>query len=416
MKFPSRFGFALSLYAALALLPVYGLAAGGATKAGENWVGSWACSPQLVEPQNMPPSPGLAGNTLRQVVHVTLGGKQLRLRLSNEFGKTPMVITAVHVALPVGAGSPGAIKPESDQAVTFGGKASIEIPGGALMFSDPVQFTVTALSDLVITARFESLPMGLTGHPGSRQTSFIGAGDQLLAASLTSPVTAEHWYVFDGVDVVGPARAAALVALGDSITDGRGSITNQNTRWPDNVARNLSADKKLTPISVLNHGIGGNTILRGGLGPDALSRFDRDVIAQIGVRWVIVLEGVNDIGGTKGLTDKGGTTTVADDIIFAYRQLILRAHAHGIKIYGATITPFGKSFYDNASTAASREKVNEWIRTSREFDGLVDFDKALRDPSNPQVLDMSVDSGDHLHPNSEGYRRMAAAVDPGLFR
>lgn len=401
----------------LALFLAFITGAVGSAHAGKNsdpvWVGTWACSPQLVEPQNMPPSPGLEGNSLRQVVHITLGGPEIRLRFSNEFGKTPLTVATVHVALP---SAPGEITTTTDTPVTFGGKASLTIPGGALMFSDPVKFSVASLSDLVVTMEFTSVPEGLTGHPGSRQTSFIATGNQVSAATLTSPVSTDHWYILDGVDTTSTQGAEAVITLGDSITDGRGSITNQNTRWPDDLARALAADKKLANISVLNHGIGGNRILRDGLGPNALSRFDRDVIAQTGARWVIVFEGVNDIGGSRAASAASETPTVADEIILAYQQFILRAHAHGIKVYGATITPFGKSFYSNASTEQARQAVNDWIRNSHQFDAVVDFDKAIRDPAAPNQMDATCDSGDHLHPNSEGYRRMATAIDLNLFR
>src|ERR1039457_366735 len=390
----------------LAILP------SSSAKESSAWVGSWACSPQLVEPQNRPPEPGLGGNTLRQVVHLTLGGREIRLRCSNEVGGPPLTLDSVHIALPDG---PGAVRPETDRAVTFGGKASVTIPGGALMFSDPVSLPVAALSDLVVTLKAGTVPDGITGHPGSRETSYLAAGDEVSAATLNDAITTDHWYLLDGVDVISSGAAAAVVTLGDSITDGRGSITNQNTRWPDDLARALAADKRYSSVSVLNEGIGGNRILRDGLGPNALARFDRDVIVQSSVRWVLVFEAVNDIGGTKAATNREQTSAVADDVIDAYRQFILRAHTHGLRIYGATITPFGKSFYFSDATEATRQKVNAWIRTSGQFDAVVDFDKATRDPSEPSQLMADVDSGDHLHLNSEGYKRMAAAIDLRLF-
>jgi lysophospholipase L1-like esterase len=362
----------------------------------------------------MPPAPGLANNTLRQVIHLTLGGRELRLRFSNEFSKTSLGIATAHIALPADSVA-GTIRPETDTTITFNGKAAVKIPGGALMFSDPVKFTSTPLSDLVVTIQFDGVPEGITGHPGSRQTSFIATGNQVSDAALTTPVTTEHWYILTGVDTDGTEDSAALVTLGDSITDGRGSITNQNTRWPDNVARTLSSDRKLAHISVLNHGIGGNRILRDGLGPNAISRFDRDVIAQTGVHWVIVFEGVNDIGGAKAGTPPDDDA-VADDVILAYKQFIIRAHTHGLRIYGATITPFGKSFYDTPISESRRDKINNWIRTSGEFDAFIDFDKAVLDSKNPNQMDPAYDSGDHLHLNSEGYRKMAAAIDLNLFR
>lgn len=376
------------------------------------WVGNWACSPQLVEPGNRPPAPGLAGNTLRQVVHLTVGGDRLRLKFSNEFGLTPLTLTSVHIALP---GAPGSIRPDSDRTLTFGGSPSVTIPAGAFMLSDPIDFPVAPLSDLAVTFYADKMPDGITGHPGSRATSYLTQGDEVSAATLTNPVTMEHWYVLDGVDVQAKKHSSAIITLGDSITDGRGSVTDGNTRWPDVLARELAGNKKYAAISVLNQGIGGNTILRDGLGPTALSRFDRDVIAQPGARWVIVLEGVNDIGGSRFGSARISGSDTADGIIQAYRQFIARAHTHGLLIYGATITPFGGSFYDSPSTEAERDKVNAWIRTSGEFDAVIDFDKAVRDPKNPDRLDPAADSGDHLHPNSEGYRRMASAINLKLF-
>lgn len=393
--------------AMLAVLP------SSSAKEGTTWVGSWACSPQLVEPQNRPPEPGLQGNTLRQVVHVTLAGSELRLRFSNEFGTTPLTLDSVHVALPGTAA--GSIRQETDHTITFSGKPGVTIPAGVLMFSDPIAFPVSALSDVVITFKGGTIPAGITGHPGSRETSYLSIGDEVSAATLTTPVTMDHWYVLDGLDVRAKSDAAAVVMLGDSITDGRGSITNENTRWPDDVARNLVADKRYANISVLNHGIGGNNILHDGLGPSALARFDRDVIAQTGVRWVLVFEGVNDIGGSRAAAARGQTPDVADRIIAAYQQFILRAHSHGLRIYGATITPFGKSQYSSDATEAARQKVNTWIRTSGQFDAVVDFDKATRDANTPSQLEADLDSGDHLHLNSDGYKRMAAAVDLKLF-
>jgi lysophospholipase L1-like esterase len=391
----------------LAILP------SSSAKESSAWVGSWACSPQLVEPQNRPPEPGLAGNTLRQVVHVTLAGSELRLRFSNEFGTTPLTLDSVHIALPGTAA--GSIRPETDHAITFSGEPGLTIPAGVLMFSDPIAFPVSALSDVVITFKGGTIPAGITGHPGSRETSYLSTGDEVSAVALTTPVTMDHWYVVDGLDVQAKSDAGAVVMLGDSITDGRGSITNENTRWPDDVARNLAADKRYAHVSVLNHGIGGNNILHDGLGPSALARFDRDVISQTGVRWVLVFEGVNDIGGSRAAAARGQTPDVAHRIIAAYEQFILRAHSHGLRIYGATITPFGRSQYSSDATEAARQKVNKWIRTSGQFDAVVDFDQATRDANAPSQLEAGLDSGDHLHLNSDGYRRMAAAVDLKLF-
>jgi len=283
------------------------------------------------------------------------------------------------------------------------------------MISDPITFPVGALSDLAVSFSASKVPDGITGHPGSRATSFLTTGDTVSAPVLTNPVTADHWYVLDGVDVSGKSSGGSVVALGDSITDGRGSITNGNTRWADFLARRLGAEKRTSDLGVLNEGIGGNCILRGGLGPTALSRFDRDVIGQSGVKWVLIFEGVNDIGGARRAAAAGDAPTVADNIILALQQFILRAHAHGIKVYGITITPFAGSSYSAASTEAERTKVNNWIRTSGKFDAVADFDKAAGDPAKPEQLDAAADSGDHLHLSSEGYKRLAEAIDLKLL-
>jgi len=398
------------------------LLCGGQGKAvpAPRWVGTWACSPQLVEPRNRPPAPGLSGNTLRQVVHLTIGGDELRFKFSNEFGLTPLTLTAVHIALP-GAlpGAPGAILAGSDRALSFDGSPAVTIPAGAFMLSDPIRFKAAPFSDLVVTFQADRVPDGITGHPGSRETSYLAVGNEVSQAVLTNPVTTDHWYVLDGIAVEAAEAseappAAAIIALGDSITDGRGSVTNGNTRWTDYLARDLAAHPQDAGISVLNQGLGGNNVYRpGGLGPTAMSRYDRDVIAQPGVRWVIVFEGVNDIGTSR--RDTAGVGTVAGGIIRALQQFIVRAHTRGLLIYGATITPFGGSFYDTPQTEAARDQVNAWIRTSGQFDAVIDFDQVVRDPNHPGRLAPAFDSGDHLHPNSTGYQAMAAAIDLTWF-
>ena len=360
-----------------------------------------------------------------------MGGDEIRLRFSNEFGLQPLTLESVHVALPVlssaamrkgtpGSGAEGIIPTtgeilaETDHAVTFGASTAVTIQPGAMIISDPIALPVKPLSDLAVTFLAGQLADGITGHPGSRATSFLGTGDQVSAAKLTNPITFDHWYLLDGVDVRGGASVSSIVVLGDSITDGRGSITNGNTRWADFLARRLSEGKQTAGVGVLNQGIGGNCILRGGLGPTALSRFDRDVIGQSGVKWVMIFEGVNDIGGARA-TASQGEFPVADDIILALKQFVLRAHAHGLKAYGVTITPFGHSGYSSPSTEADRREVNDWIRTSGVFDAFADFDKAARNPTSPEELDAIADSGDHLHLSSEGYKRLAGSIDLKLF-
>jgi lysophospholipase L1-like esterase len=379
---------------------------------GAQWIGTWASSPQLGDPGNAPPAPGFADSTLRQIVHVSIGGDQIRVRFSNAFGVTPLVISSAHVAL--GAGG-SAIKPESDKALTFANQPSVTIPAGALVYSDPVDFALAPLSDLVVTIHAAAAPNGITTHPGSRETSYLASGDLVSAATLPAPAQTDHWYFLNGIDVLARRAAATVVTLGDSITDGRGSTTNGNGRWPDDLARRLVANKSTANIGVLNEGIGGNRILHDGLGPNALARFDRDVLAQDGVRWLIVLEGVNDIGTAATAATHNETPATAQDIIAAYEQIILRAHAHGIRAIGATITPFGDSFYSTPATEAIRQAVNTWIRTSGKFDAVIDFDAALRDPKNPTHLLAAADSGDHLHPADAGYKMMADAIDLTLL-
>jgi lysophospholipase L1-like esterase len=397
-----------------AMLLVFGsLFAEAKSKHKRPWVGTWSCAPQKVEIQNLPPSPGLQGNLLRQVVRVTIGGDELRLRFSNEFGDSPLPLESVHIALHQ---SEGTILPESDRAILFDGKPSVKIPVGAFIYSDPIQFSVRPLSDLVVTIKADEVPKNITGHPGSRATSYLAIGNDSSATSLSNPITTDHWYLLDGVEVRSKNAEVTVVALGDSITDGRGSLTNGNTRWPDYLAQRLAENKKLENIGVLNQGIGGNRVLRDGLGPSALSRFDRDVLGQAGVRWVIVFEGVNDVGGTRTQISQNQENTVVDDLISAYQQFVLRAHTHNVLAYCATITPFGRSFYFTSSTEVSRQAINHWIRTSGQCDAVLDFDQAARNPVKIDELDAAFDSGDHLHLNSNGYLKLASTIDLKLFK
>jgi len=375
----------------------------------EHWVGTWACSPQLADAGSGPPAPGFADVTLRQIVHVSIGGPRIRVRFSNAFGKSALTISSAHVARAAGGSR---IKPGTDQPLTFDEEPSVRIPAGAVVYCDPLDFTLSPLSDLAVTIHLENAPEGVTTHPGARATSYFASGDAVSAPDLPSAETAEHWYFLNGVDVIGPHSSAAVVILGDSITDGRNSTTNANGRWPDALAQRLDASKHRTNIGVLNEGIGGNRLLHDGLGPNGLSRLDRDVLTQTSVRWLVVLEGVNDIGTCKNGCDLEST---AKDIINAYRQIIIRAHSQNMRVYGATITPFGGSFYATSETERARQVVNQWIRTSGRFDAVIDFDAATRDPDSPSNLSAKVDSGDHLHPADAGYKIMADSVDLNLF-
>jgi len=376
----------------------------------EKWVGTWSTAPQLVEPGNMPPRPGLSHNTLRQVVHVSIGGDSVRVKFSNEFSTSPVTLEAVHIALSTGG---SAIDTTTDQALTFDGKPEVTMKPGASVTSDPFRFALKPRTDVTITIYFGDTLPDVTGHPGSRTTSYLLPGNEVSAANFSGAVQTDHWYVISGIDVVAPESAAAIVVLGNSIADGRGSGTNKQNRWPDELARRLQENPGTRYVAVLNEGIGGNCVLRNCLGPSALSRFERDVMNQRGVRWLIILEGINDIGQAGGAD---GSAKVAHDLIAAYEQMIDSAHTHGIRVYGATLLPFGGSFYDTPDHESAWKTVNEWIRTGGHFDAVIDLDVALRDPANPLHLMPAADSGDHLHPSETGHRMIAEAVDLTLFR
>lgn len=374
---------------------------------GEKWVGTWTTSPQLVEPRNNPPTPGLSNNTLRQVVCVSIGGDSLRVRFSNEFSKSPVTMKAVHIALSVDSSK---IDPATDLALKFDGKTEVTIEPGTAIVSDPFHYELKPRTNVAITIYFGSTSPDVTGHPGSRTTSYLLKGNQVSAVDFPDAVTTDHWYIINGIDVIAPDNASAIVVLGNSISDGRGSGTNKQNRWPDILAERLLKNPGTQQIAVLNAGIGGNCVLRQCLGPSAIDRFKRDVIGATGVRWLIILEGINDIGGSEG------ATKVTNDLIAAFEQMINKAHAQGILVYGATIMPFGGSFYDSPDHQKAREKVNEWIRTSGRFDAVIDLDDAMRDPENPLQLLPAADTGDHLHPNETGHRMMGEAVDLKLFK
>jgi lysophospholipase L1-like esterase len=377
------------------------------------WVGSWAASQQVPETGNLLDPELMRDATLRQIVPLSVGGGQLRVRMSNAFGTAPLHLTAVHVARPVSAAG-AAIDAASDTAVMFHGAPDVTIPAGAEYLSDAVAFPVAALSSLAISIHFDKPPTGETGHPGSRATSYVVHGDMVSAASLPDAKTVEHWYQISGVDVAGAEKATSVVTLGDSITDGHGATTNGNDRWPDVLAQRMQAEKSTRRVGVLNEGIGGNRLLLDGLGPNALARFDRDVLAQTAVRAVIVLEGVNDLGTLtrdSEVSDAAHAALVAK-IEAAYSQMIERGHGHGIRVIGATILPYGGSnyYHPGPKNEADRQTVNAWIREAGHFDGVVDFDQVMRDPQHPDHLLPAYDSGDHLHPGPAGYKAMGGAI------
>jgi lysophospholipase L1-like esterase len=368
---------------------------------GSSWVGTWTGAPQLTETANLPPA-SLTSAALRQVVHVSVGGSQLRVRFSNEFGNGPVTINAAHVAVCNAVPVNSTIDTTTDRALAFSGSASVTIAQGQAVWSDALTFTLAPLGNLAVTVAFGSTPSNVTGHPGSRTTSYLQSGSSnVSAASMSSALTTDHWYILSGVDVMSDAKAIAI--LGDSITDGRGSTTNGNDRWPDALARRLQSSGA-TKVAVLNQGIGGNAVTSGGLGPTGLSRFSRDILGQDGVRWVIIFEGVNDIGA--GVS--------ASTLTSAYDTLIAQARGKGLRVYGATITPFGSNAYYTAAHETVRQTVNTYIRSGK-FDAFIDFDAAVRDGSNPPKVQAAYDSGDGLHLNPAGYQKLADTVDLSLF-
>jgi len=382
--------------------------------------------PQAAEPDNMPPAPfahdGLvfAGATLRQTVRVSAGGRQMRLRFSNAFGGAALPITKVTVALPAGGrAGVSAILPGTVRQVTFHHRPSTVIPAGAQAVSDPLDFALEPGSNLTVTVYLADgqRSRSVTSHPGSRTTSYLLAGDHAGAADLPGATPVDHWYLLGGVEVWSAPSAAAVAVVGDSLSDGRGSTTNGNDRWPDRLIDRLHSRSDTRDIALANQSAGGNRVLDDGLGPNALARLDRDVLAQSGVRWLVLFEGVNDIGTAEA--SEAGQKQVADDLIGAYDQIVTRAHARGIRVYGATLTPFGgHDPYDDARghREAARQAVNQWIRTGGRFDAVIDFDRAVRDPADPRRLLPAYDVGDHLHLNPAGYQALADAVPAGLFR
>lgn len=380
------------------------------------WVESWAAAPQFpVDPVAGSFANSLSDQTIRQVVRLSTGGRALRIRLTNEYGTAPVTIGAVHVALSDGASG---IVPGSDRVVTFGGgQDGVTIPALAPALSDPVPFPVAGLTSLAVSLYVPSggNPALATLHLTGQQTAYIVPGDQTGAGALAGTFTATARVLLSGVDTFEGGLAATVVAFGDSITDGFRSTVDADHRWPDYLAQRLQGSGVLSGLAVANEGISGNRVLADGYGPNALSRFDRDVLSRPGVRFVTLLEGINDIGFPNGPLPNTGPEPTADQIIAGYRQLIARAHERGVLIFGGTLTPYqGANYYTDAGEAI-REAVNAFVRSSGEFDGVIDFDDAVRDPSNLLRFLPAYDSGDHLHPSDAGYQQMADSVDLRLF-
>ncbi len=383
---------------------------GAAQSPKPQWVGTWAASPMRAQ-GGFSVRP-LCGDTLREIVHISNGGQELRVRFTNEFGRDQLIIGDAHVAVSAGG---GAIEPGTDHELTFGGAKGVSIPPGAVVYSDPVALALQPLSNVAVSFYLPPQVMRAeTYHALGEQDNYVAGGDQTAANTLSQATTVESWYFLDGIDVPLLDGARAIVTLGDSITDGYHSTPNDNHRWPDILAARLKQDRSLDHVAVLNEGISGNRVLNDGAGPSALARLDRDVLAQDGVRYMIVLESINDIGRLARLTAPEDDVT-AEQLERGLKEIVDAAHEHGIKVYGATLTPYEGAFYYSAKGEQVREAVNNWIRTSGTFDGVIDFDKITRDSANPKRFNPAYDSGDHLHPNDAGYKAMADGIDLKLF-
>ncbi|HKR28702.1 MAG TPA: SGNH/GDSL hydrolase family protein [Acidobacteriaceae bacterium] len=423
--------------ARLALLPAFLAATLSAqTTAPHAWIGTWAASPHT-NTRGEPPT--LVDSTLREIVHTSIAGKMLRVRFTNEFGTEPLRIDAATIAtasnppaphpimrpVPPGAPAPSTIADPAVTAIdsaslhnlTFNGQPSVVIPIGAQIVSDPVDFATPAFANIAISLYLPVQQISdVTIHGDAAQDNFLVRGNHVGDATLTGADTITSWYFIKGIDVE-PAtpRAAAVVAYGDSITDGAWATQNANHRWPDYLAQRLHDNPATANLSVLDEGIGGNCVLITCTGPNILARFDRDVLSQAGVRYVIVLESINDIG-TMHRRNRPDYHLTAEDLETGLAQLVARAHEHGIKVFGATLTPYKGAGYFTEEGEQIREAVNHWILSSGVFDGAIDFDKATRDPNTPLTFNPEYDSGDHLHPHDPGYAAMANSIDLSLFR
>jgi lysophospholipase L1-like esterase len=376
-----------------------------------HWVATWATAESLARVQ--PPSAstgGFSNQTVRMIVRVSIGGHRLRVKLSNAFGSVPVAIGAAHIAL---RSKDSEIVAGSDRALGFDGKPDCTLGPGVVLMSDPVDLTIAPLAELAVSLYFPGKTGPPTSHSTALHTTYISKeGDATTESPMAGASTRESYYWLAAIDVLAPASAAAIVAFGDSITDGVRSTSETDHSWPALLAARLARKRGAENIGVANLGISGNRVLRDVTGVSALARFDRDVLSQSGVRWVMLLEGINDIGHSG---DDPTQAVTAGDLIAAYRQIIEEAHTHGIKIIGCTLTPYEGSTRARPEGESIREAVNSWIRAGHEFDAVVDFEAAVRDPGNPTRIRAGFDPGDHLHPNNAGYEAMANAVDLSIF-
>ena len=378
---------------------------------GQNWVATWGASPESTPllPANTP-NPTFTNQTVRMIAHTSIGGNQIRVRFSNAFGSDTLLIGAAHIALSDGGSK---IKEGSDRALTFSGNTLISIPPGAVVVSDAVKLDVPQMSDLDVSVYFPLSTGEATWHLAAHQTNYVSRqGDFTATADMPLDHTATSWFFLSDIEVAAPKQSLAVVTLGDSITDGTNSTLDANHRWPNFLAARLLASH--LSLSVVDQGIGGNRILHDIVGQNALARLDRDVLTQAGIGYVTVLLGINDIGYS---VRNQPTQPVTDlEIIAGLSQIIARAHERGLKIFGCTLTPFEGATYFTDEGEGKRQSVNNFIRTGGVYDGVIDFDAAVRDPNHPSRLLPADDSGDHLHPNDAGYQAMANAINLSLFK
>jgi lysophospholipase L1-like esterase len=405
----------------------------------DHWVTTWVAAPQQPRGGGPPPAAqpaatpggqrGQAGpagpavaapptafndQTIRMIVHTSLGGRRARVTLSNAYGNTPLKIGTVHVAL---RSKESAIVPASDRTLMFNGKPAVTIPQGAQMISDPVDLEIPQLGDVAVSVYIPEESGQLTTHATGLHTTYIAKGNVAANPALNDATTTRSYYWISAIDVMAPADAGAIVAFGDSITDGATSTNDADRSWPSAFAARILTTAGTPKMAVLNQGISGNRLLADGAGVNALARFDRDVLGISGVRWVMILEGINDIGQTTSARGNAPppNPVTADELIGSIKQMIERAHAHGIKVAGCTLTPYEGAGYYSEKGEEVRQAVNRWIRTGGAFDAVVDFEKATQDPANPKTFTPAFNNGDHLHPNDGGYKAMADAIDLKIF-
>jgi lysophospholipase L1-like esterase len=403
------------------LLIVAGTAA--VLPAQDHWVATWATAELLWRGPAPAPNPnaaplkgapsinaqGFNNQTVRMIARTSMAGKRVRVKLENAFGSAPVKVGAAHIAL---REKDSAIVTGSDRTLTFNGEPGVTIGPGAVIASDPVDLTIPALSDVAVSLYFPGETGAPTNHATGLHNMYTVEGDAAGKASFDDPRVTQAYYYVAAIDVMAPGNAFSVVTYGDSITDGTRSSNETNHSWPALLAARLAAKKDTANIGIANMGISGNRVLRDGAGVSAIGRFDRDVLSQSGVKWVMLLEGINDIAREASIPAE---TVEANDVIGGYKQIIDQAHTHGVKIIGCTLTPYGGAGYQREHGEGVREKVNDWIRTSGAFDAVVDFEKATRDASNPPKIKPEFDPGDHLHPNDAGYQAMADAIDLGIF-